>query len=210
MLSPARTAANAANAQLSTGPKTEEGKARVSQNARKHGLTARDLVVPDDQKEEFDELLADHTVELAPIGVIEQTIFNQLVRAAWDLRRIGRMEAGLCQNGVDPLADESKRAEVERLARYHSRIERSYYRALRELRIAQTNRGLRDAYDPNYEESMPELADVSQVTKQSQRESVQEKQFFRLAQTMDRLLPTLVSKNAPGQLKPTAQEAVKR
>ncbi len=36
--SAAKLAANRANAQHSTGPKTEEGKARVSHNAFKHGL----------------------------------------------------------------------------------------------------------------------------------------------------------------------------
>ena len=165
MLSASRAAANAANALLSTGPKTDEGKARVSQNARKHGLTARDLVVPDDQREEFDQLLAEHTEELQPAGVIEQTIFDQLVRAAWDLRRIGRMQAAQCQNGVDPLMDETKRAEADRLARYHARAERSYYRALREIRVLQTNRALRDTLDQEYEEQVPEMADIGKVTK---------------------------------------------
>ena len=45
--SPARLAANTANAQHSTGPRTPEGQARSSQNARTHGLTARDLVIDD-------------------------------------------------------------------------------------------------------------------------------------------------------------------
>ena len=38
--SPARLAANRANALRSTGPRTAEGKARSSQNATTHGLTA--------------------------------------------------------------------------------------------------------------------------------------------------------------------------
>ena len=49
MSSEARQTANAANARLSTGPSTEEGKARSSQNARTHGLTAARLVIaPED------------------------------------------------------------------------------------------------------------------------------------------------------------------
>ena len=60
MSSPARQAANAANARLSTGPRTTEGKACASQNARKHGLTARDLVIREGEQEEFDDLLASY------------------------------------------------------------------------------------------------------------------------------------------------------
>jgi hypothetical protein len=43
--SAARQTANTANAQLSTGPTSPEGKASSSQNARKHGLTASELVI---------------------------------------------------------------------------------------------------------------------------------------------------------------------
>lgn len=38
--------ANRNNAKKSTGPRTEKGKARVSQNALKHGLLARDAILP--------------------------------------------------------------------------------------------------------------------------------------------------------------------
>ena len=203
MLSASRAAANAANALLSTGPKTDEGKARVSQNARKHGLTARDLVVPDDQREEFDQLLAEHTEELQPAGVIEQTIFDQLVRAAWDLRRIGRMQAAQCQNGVDPLMDETKRAEADRLARYHARAERSYYRALREIRVLQTNRALRDTLDQEYEEQVPEMADIGKVTKQSHPKNEREESVMRRAYETNKMLSKLIASYTPGQNKPT-------
>src|SRR5207245_1461052 len=37
--------ANRRNAQLSTGPKTFEGKERVARNALKHGLLARDVII---------------------------------------------------------------------------------------------------------------------------------------------------------------------
>jgi hypothetical protein len=95
MNSAARQTANAANARLSTGPRTEEGKARSSQNARQHGLTAAELVIAAEDREEFDELHAQLQSDVAPQGAIQQTLFDQLVSAAWNLRRIRRMEAEL-------------------------------------------------------------------------------------------------------------------
>lgn len=210
MVSAERAASNAANALLSTGPKTEEGKARVSQNARKHGLTARDLVVPVDQREEFDQLLAEHTQELKPVGIVEQTIFNQLVRAAWDLRRIGQMQAAQSQEGKDPLTDEAKRAEVDRLERYHQRAERSYYRALREFRATQTNRALREVLDEGYRNDIPEMANVTQVTKQLQRNWVLEDAACRLAQEIRKILPTIIQYSVPVQNKPNAVPIVRK
>ena len=41
-----RLTANRRNALKSTGPKTEEGKARASLNALKHGLRASSLALP--------------------------------------------------------------------------------------------------------------------------------------------------------------------
>lgn len=44
MTSERRIAANRANAQKSTGPKTPEGKANAAQNARRHGFRAKSLM----------------------------------------------------------------------------------------------------------------------------------------------------------------------
>ena len=53
MLNPAQLAANRANAQFSTGPRTPEGKARVSRNAVKHGLNSSKLFVRAGEPEDF-------------------------------------------------------------------------------------------------------------------------------------------------------------
>ena len=45
----AQRKANRQNAKKSTGPRTEEGKARSSQNGLKHGLLARDAVMADEE-----------------------------------------------------------------------------------------------------------------------------------------------------------------
>src|SRR5256885_551006 len=46
--SAAQIAANRRNSQLSTGPKTDEGKARSRRNALKHGLTGEGVALPDE------------------------------------------------------------------------------------------------------------------------------------------------------------------
>ncbi len=88
----ATAAINKANAQHSTGPRTVEGKATVSQNANKHNLTGR-LQIREDEKAAFEEFEAQHRHEIEPTGPLEDTIFEQLISAAWNLRRIETMEA---------------------------------------------------------------------------------------------------------------------
>jgi len=128
----------------STGPRTPEGKAISSQNALKHGLNARDVVLKDDQeREEFAKLLADLGAELNPDGTLETLIFNRLLRASWDLRRVERMEVEQAAEGID-LLDDICHLRLERLARYKMRAERSFYRAYREIRALQAESRAQD------------------------------------------------------------------
>jgi hypothetical protein len=169
MATAAQAAANAANARLSTGPRTEQGKARSSQNARKHGLTARELVVLPADREEFETLRNDLLAEIVPIGVVEVLTFNQLLHAAWNLRRIRRLEADLAAGGADPLTDESSARTLDRLSLYAARAERAYYRAIRELRTLQTERASRAVtLTPQERALVPPLVSVRQATKRSQ------------------------------------------
>jgi hypothetical protein len=147
MSTQAQILANQANAQLSTGPRTAEGKTRSARNARTHGLTAADVVIHAGEQEDFDQLLDDLTDELAPEGTLEKLTFNNLVHAAWNQRRCRLLEAELAAGGLDPLLSPDAEAESARIGRYAARAERSYYRALRELRTLQTNRALREQLD---------------------------------------------------------------
>src|ERR1043165_5019241 len=92
MATPAQTLANQANAKLSTGPRSVEGKARVSQNAIRHGLTSKHLVIREDEKEEFATLHESLATELDPQGAVEIITFNEIVHAAWNLQRYRRIE----------------------------------------------------------------------------------------------------------------------
>jgi len=163
MSTAAQHAANAANAAHSTGPRTEEGNNRSSQNARTHGLTSRDLVVAEHEREEFEQFQSALIDELRPEGPLETTVVRQLLHAAWNLQRIRRLETELWQ--IEPnllLSDDSSKA-FERLARYQTRTERSYYRALKELKELQLNRILRATLSNELIAVLPALVPVEKI-----------------------------------------------
>jgi hypothetical protein len=149
------------------GPRTPEGKARSSKNALKHGLTARDVVVTPEERPEFEELLASYTAELSPCGVLEETLFNEIVHAAWNLRRLHRLEASLATSQPDPLLDDDLEDKITRLHRYHARAERTFHRSLKELRALQTERAARDILADRQAEA-PVLAPAADLAKRTQ------------------------------------------
>jgi hypothetical protein len=169
--SAARQTANAANAHLSTGPKTPEGKARSSGNARTHGLTAKDLVIGPEDREEFDELLAGLQTDISPQGALQHTLFDELVASAWNLRRIRRMETDLCAGATtyrDLLNDDELQTKLDRLARHKSRIERTFHRSLKELKALQTSDAIRSLIPCDIAETVPPLASPSEIAKRTQ------------------------------------------
>ena len=64
--SPARIAANRANARKSTGPKTEAGKARSRANALKHGLTGAGVALPGEDAAAIEAEFLQAQEEFAP------------------------------------------------------------------------------------------------------------------------------------------------
>ena len=171
MFSEARQTANAANAHLSTGPRTAEGKARSSQNARKHGLTAAQLVIAAEDREEFEEFLLDLQAEIRPAGALQQILVDELAASAWNLRRIRRMEAELTAQAAsyaDILNNPDLTAKLDRLARHNTRIERSFHRSLREIKALQTDAALTPTLPaPIMERALP-LASRTQIAKRTQ------------------------------------------
>jgi hypothetical protein len=162
MASEAQVTANSANAQRSTGPSTDTGKARASQNACKHGFTAAELHVPDDQREELEEFQTGVVASINPANDIERNLTKQLVATAWKIQRLQVLEAELLA-GDDPLRNEANSKALDRVTRYLTTAERSYHRTMTELRELQTNRWLAkcDEVDP----LLPALAPLTNALK---------------------------------------------
>src|SRR5215216_3086576 len=91
-ISPERLAANRANAQKSTGPKTPEGRAASRMNALKHGLLSQEVLICSPHRYESEaELFALHDRfrdELQPMGPLELMLCDQIVTTHWRLRRV--------------------------------------------------------------------------------------------------------------------------
>jgi hypothetical protein len=143
MISPEKQTANQANAQYSTGPKTPEGKARSAANSRTHGFCSKENLVAAEDQEEFDEMAHSYQVDLSPDGAIEQTLSEEIVAAAWQLRRMRRVETEVCA-GHDSytaiLDDDVLQKKLDRLARHKTRIERTFHRCLKQFKTIQNER----------------------------------------------------------------------
>jgi hypothetical protein len=134
-ISEAKLAANRANAEKSTGPKSEEGKARSSRNSFKHGLYSKQLVLPGEDPAALDALKADLRAEHQPANETEEILVNELAEQYWRLRRARRLEAELLSSDDIVL---SRFAAVQRMM---SSAERGFHKALSTLRQLQKDRG---------------------------------------------------------------------
>src|SRR5215467_10618233 len=88
--------ANRRNAQLSTGPRSETGKAVSRLNATKHGLLSREVTRGDYQEdgEEYARLLDELTEQFQPEGIAEALEVQKIALAYWRKARAVRCEHG--------------------------------------------------------------------------------------------------------------------
>ena len=94
-LSEPQLAANRANALHSTGPVTDEGKAKSSMNAVKTGLTGRTGLLPTDDAAIYQQHLDRHSSEFSPATDRERALVQLIADAEWRLLRIHPLEASL-------------------------------------------------------------------------------------------------------------------
>ena len=97
--------ANKQNALVSTGPVTPEGKAVVAQNAVKHGIFVKDLIITTgdgkEDEQEYRELLDGLILSLNPSGQMECLLVEKISVDYWRLRRVLRFETGSIRKLID-------------------------------------------------------------------------------------------------------------
>ena len=97
-----QTKANRQNAQKSTGPKTDEGKAAVSQNAVKHGLFAQSVIYGENEGD-YEAFHSKMFAEIDPVGAVELMLAERAVNLSWRLRRAERMQNEVIEDMIGRL-----------------------------------------------------------------------------------------------------------
>jgi hypothetical protein len=87
--------ANRRNAELSTGPATEEGKRRSRQNAVRHGLTAETVIDALEDAEDYAAFEMAVTADYDAQSAVERELVLRLASLLWRLRRATAIESGL-------------------------------------------------------------------------------------------------------------------
>jgi hypothetical protein len=163
-VSNAQLEANRANAQLSSGPKTEEGKRTSSANAIKSGLSAAKLYIRAEEQDEFNELLQLLTDQLKPAGIMQCQFFDLILHASWNIHRCMFLEAKLQSETSldDAMLDDELARKIDRLWRYKRTHETTLRQATAEFRKLKTEEFFRTENQIPPGQSV--LADTQKVT----------------------------------------------
>jgi hypothetical protein len=157
------------------GPTTEAGKAASSQNAITYGLFAiRDFIRPEEQSI-YDEFAQSLRAELAPAGMLELNLADEIRRAMWRLRRCGQIEESFSGPAEDPMQQEATAHLQSSVDRARSQAHRLLHRCTAELRKLQTERQYRNEYfDEGTDVSQLGLCDLRTVQKNIDKQQVSE------------------------------------
>ena len=135
--------ANRANAQKSSGPKTDQGKHNSSRNATKHGLLSKDLVVSEkEDRKEFEQLLKELIEDFQPRNRVELSLVEPVAISDWRFRRALRAEAA--EIGSDPVMAFDRvlpnADETNKILRYGQTVHRQKMQVLQLLETLQQRR----------------------------------------------------------------------
>jgi len=141
-----------------TGPKSNTGKARSSKNAVKHGLTAATTILKHECQNDLNALRAGLRASLCPVGHLEDLVAERIVQHAWRLRRFSKVETetmqhamldndfdmmfspGRITDGVRVGRGIGRDVPLEKISRYETASERSFFRCLQEFWALQARR----------------------------------------------------------------------
>jgi hypothetical protein len=153
-----RAAINRANAQHSTGPRSEAGKQRSARNAFTHGLTCRTAVLPSEDPAAYQQHRRQFLEEYRPATPTETAFVEELADTSWRLKRIPLLEADVLSRALDcsparqqgdtpvpsPQSPAPAVAALATLGLHGHRLSRQFHKTLEHLREIQLERRERE------------------------------------------------------------------
>ncbi len=170
----------------SGGPKTDEGKARSSENSTSHGLCSKRLILPGESSEEFETLQQGWRTDYESGIFIPQPLLSNVIEAHWLLlrnqNRCNDFEFSLAEKSPADWTDQDHR-NLTNFTRYRTAADRSFHRCLTDLEKYRSTR-LREQFSEERIElrkieistkiirkASAKQEDLEQSTKQAQREA---------------------------------------
>lgn len=92
MTSDKKIAANQNNAKKSAGARTKAGKEHSKLNARTHGIFAKELLIPVEDKPQFEALRSSLLKQLQPTSALQHIAFEKILAACWRSKLAARFE----------------------------------------------------------------------------------------------------------------------
>lgn len=182
-VSAAHAAAARQNGKLSQGPATPSGKARSSQNARKHNLLGSIALLSCEDRAEFDLLAAAFLDEYQPETPTEIRFVREMADAEFRLQRVRQHTASIQQARMQKISetpDNDDAAEAFRqlaeegpalalLLRYENQFHRQFEKALQmlldfRLRSRTDKEKIKSAYADAYVELAEDLVNLPMPT----------------------------------------------
>ncbi len=166
-ISPSQLAANRANAQLSTGAKTPEGKAKSCLNAVKTALTGRTVLLPSDDTADYESHIHAFEEELQPVGARECELAQSIADIWWRMRRAVTLQMAIFARGYIEFADhfDDRDVSVRRgLIEVHTFL--TYEKQLRNLQLQEARLSRRR------EKETAELGTLQQDRQAKEREQL--------------------------------------
>ncbi len=130
MSTQAQILANQANAEHSTGPKTEEGKAASCKNNFRFGFAGNFTVLPSEDQEEFDTLSHGLRAEHQPKTVTETLLVRKMAEHFW-LSKRAMMLQELALGSNLPIRDQERQFAL--YLRYQTTNDRGFSKCLNDL-----------------------------------------------------------------------------
>ena len=149
------------------GAKTPEGLHNSAQNALRHSLTAKTLVLSNESQTKFDELMEAFIRKFQPTDEVELELVTEMVAARWRLRRIWLIQTAAIDLQMDRMAPEI--AEQFQVNTHPTRLSLAFTTMANQEKSLQLLLGYETTYSRAFDRALKTLDKIQKSRTESRR-----------------------------------------